>query len=86
MAITLELPYELEQELSAEAARQGLPLAEYAVRILATGRTVQPMPTTGAELVRYWQAEGLIGSNPEIADSQEYARQLREQAERRVRE
>lgn len=86
MAITLELPYELEQELSAEAERQGLPLAEYAVRILATARTVHLMPTTGAELVSYWQAEGLIGSNPDIDDSQARARELRAQAERRIRE
>lgn len=86
MTITLELPQELEQELLAEAARQGLPLSEYALRLLATGRPSRPMPTTGAELVRYWQDEGLVGSRPEIADSQAHARALREQADRRVRE
>jgi hypothetical protein len=86
MTITLELPAELEQELSSEAARQGVPLAEYALRILVTGRPARPMPTTGAELVGYWQEEGVIGSRPDIVDSQAHARQLREQGERRVQE
>lgn len=86
MIITLELPPELEQELSDEAARQGLPLSEYALRLLATGRPSHRMPTTGAELIQYWQSEGLIGSRPEIDDSQRHARQLRDQAEHRIRE
>ncbi|MDP9314282.1 MAG: hypothetical protein M3R24_25945 [Chloroflexota bacterium] len=86
MTITIELPHELEQELSSEAARQGLPLAEYALRILATGRPARQMPITGAELVDYWHSEGLIGSRSDIADSQDHARHLREQAERRVRD
>lgn len=86
MTITLDLPQELERELSAEAARQGVPLSEYALRLLATGRPARPMPKTGAELVSYWQSEGLIGTRSDIADSQIHARVLREQAERRGRE
>jgi hypothetical protein len=86
MTITLELPDELEQELASEAARHGLPLAEYALRILATGRPPQQMPATGAELIDYWQREGLIGPRSDIADSQAHARHLRQQAERRIRE
>lgn len=38
---------------------------------------------TGAELVSYWQSEGLINSRPETKDSQEYARQIRHTAEHR---
>ncbi len=86
MTITLELPQELERELSAEAARQGLPLAEYALRILTIGRPARPMPTNGADLVSYWQSEGLIGSRVDINDSQAHARRLREQAEHRIQE
>lgn len=43
------------------------------------------MPRTGAELVDYWQAEGLIGTRPDIADSQAFAREVRKQAEKRER-
>lgn len=85
MSIMLDMPRELEDELSAEAARLGLPLSEYVVRILATGRPRSFLPKTGAELVEFWQSEGLVGSRPEIADSQEHAHTLRRQAERRMR-
>jgi len=86
MTITLELPDELERGLSAEAARHGVPLAEYAVQLLTTA--VPPMPpiTDGASLVAYWEREGLIGSRPDIEDSQLEARRIRERAERRTRE
>lgn len=86
MTITLELPQELERELSNEAARQGVPLAEYALRLLATGRPIREMPATGAELVSYWQSEGLMDGREDVADSQAHARHLREQAEYRTRD
>jgi hypothetical protein len=35
MSLVLDLPPELEAELATEAARRGLPLPEYAVRLLA---------------------------------------------------
>jgi hypothetical protein len=77
MSITLDVSDELAEELAAEAARQGVPLEEYAVRILETGRRLSVAPRDGAALVAYWQAEGLIGSRADIGDSQEHARQLR---------
>lgn len=86
MIITLDLPHELENELSDEAARLGIPLLEYTMRILATGRPARQAPTTGVELVEYWQNEGLVGSRPDIGDSQEHARLLRQVAQRRRRE
>ncbi len=85
MRIILDLPQELERELSLEAAQLGLPLAEYALRLLATGRTVGNIPKTGAELLAYWQNEGLIGTRPDIADSQKHAREIRAAAEKRTR-
>jgi hypothetical protein len=83
MILALDLPQELSDELSAEAAQLGLSLNEYALRVLSSGRVAGEMPKTGAELVSYWQSAGLIGMRPEIADSQEHARMLRGQAEAR---
>ena len=84
MTITLELPEELESELSAKAARQGLSLTEYALRILSTDRANPIRLQTGAELVAYWQKEGLIGTRPDIDDSQVHARKIRREAEQRT--
>jgi hypothetical protein len=78
MTITLDLPEELEKELSAEADELGLSLSEYTLRVLATGLVIGNKPKTGAELVAYWQAEALIGTRSEITDSQAHAREVRE--------
>lgn len=83
MRITLDLPKELADDLSAEAAQLGLPLTDYALRLLLTGRTVCHMPQTGPELVAYWQREGVIGIRADIVDSQAHARAIRHKAERR---
>jgi hypothetical protein len=83
MSLVLELPSELETELATEAARLGLPLPEYALRLIAAGRGRRPVLRTGAELLAYWQDERLVGTRPEIADSQAHARAVRQQAERR---
>jgi hypothetical protein len=80
--ISLDLPEELVREMSAEAAQLGLPLADYIRRVLATRRTAGQMPKTGADLVAYWQTEGLIGCRPDITDSQQHARKLRAQSAR----
>ena len=85
MSITLDLPEELENELSTEANQLGLSLPEYVLRVLSTGFVIGDRPRSGAELVEYWQNQGLIGSRPDIADSQAHARQIRERAERRTR-
>jgi hypothetical protein len=85
MNITLELPSELEHELSTEASQLKLPLAEYILRVLSFRPFLQNPPRTGLELVAYWESIGVVGSRPDIADSQEYARQLRNQAESRER-
>ena len=85
MSITLELPKELENELAAEAARLGIPLTDYALRILSSGRTVGNVPRTGTELVNYWRQEGLVGTRSDISDSQAHARKIRKEAEQRTR-
>lgn len=84
MNITLDLPTELENRLCTEASQLNLPLSEYILRILSTRQVLCSLPKTGAELVAYWQSEGVINSRPDITDSQEYARKLRHEAETRV--
>ena len=71
--------------LSAEAARLGLPLPEYVLRILAEGIASSSAPRTGAELLGYWHSEGLVGTRPEITDSAAHARALRDNAQTRAR-
>jgi hypothetical protein len=83
MSITLELPEDLENELAMEAANLNLSLPEYIQHLLSTGRKAAGEPRTGRELVEHWQAEGLIRTRADVADSQKYARQLREEAEQR---
>lgn len=88
MTFYLELPNDLTRELEEEAARAGLPLAEYALRILSASvlsTQADSPPRTGAELVAYWKREGLLGSRPEVEDPVAYARELRERAQRRIR-
>ena len=84
MTITLELPDELEKVLSTEAARLGLPLSDYVLRVLAAGGSPGEPPETGAELVDYWRREGLVGTREGIVDSSEHARELRRRAETRM--
>ncbi len=83
MSITLELPPELEHELSTEASQLKLPLTEYVLRVLAFRPFLQNSPKTGVDLVAYWESVGVINSRSDITDSQEYARSLRHEAETR---
>ena len=82
MPQTLELPDDLADALTDEAAGAGMSLPDYAVRLLTAAR-LSASAGGGAGLVAYWRAEGLVGSRPEIDDGQAHARHLREQAERR---
>jgi hypothetical protein len=85
MSLILDLPPDLETELTAEAARLGIPLAEYILRLIAMCRGAESLPRTGAELLAYWQSKGLVGARSDITDSQAHACKLREQAEKRPR-
>ncbi|MBD2360941.1 hypothetical protein H6G36_07075 [Anabaena minutissima FACHB-250] len=81
MNINLDLPPELEKELCNEAYKLNLTLSKYILRVLAVRQVLVNPPKTGAELVAYWQSEGLINSRPDITDSQAYARQLHHDVE-----
>jgi hypothetical protein len=85
MSVVLNLPPELESELTAEAARLGLPLQDHILRILEAGRGVGIPPRSGADLVVYWKTEGLVGTRSEIENSQDHARNVRKAAETRSR-
>lgn len=82
MAINLKLPPELEGELVTEAHQLKLPLTEYILRVLAFRSFTQDLPNTGIELVTYWESVGVVGSRPDIANSQEHSRRLRDEVER----
>ena len=84
MSIRIDLPPELESELFTEALRLNLPLSDYILRVLSTRQVLSNLPKTGAELVAYWQTEGVINSRSDIADSQVHARKLRREAETRT--
>lgn len=81
MIVNLNLPLDLETELSAEASDLKLPLAEYILRILLLRSSLPNLPKNGAELITYWESVGVVGSRTDIADSQRYARELRHHAE-----
>lgn len=51
MVISLDLPSELENELSTEACQPKLPLAEYIVRVLAFRPFLLNPHRTGVKLV-----------------------------------
>jgi hypothetical protein len=67
----------------AKAHRLGVPLEEYAIRLLAQGARVAKQPRSGSELVGYWKNDDLIGYRPEIRDSSLHARRLRDEAKTR---
>jgi hypothetical protein len=86
MSLTVDVPQDLEKELSAEAAQLGISLPEYILRILSTVLPAARRPKTGAELVDYWRDEGLVGSRSDITDSQAQSHRIRERADRRLSE
>ena len=83
MSQIVELPDDLADTLLQEALRLGLTLPEYAIRLLTSARVDVVPISSGAELVTFWRNEGLLGSRPDIADSQSEARDLRTQAQHR---
>jgi len=83
MPQTVELPEDLADALTNEASRLGLSLRDYAIRLLTSARSSASSVRSGADLVAFWQAEGVVGNRPDIVDSQSEARCLRDQAHRR---
>ena len=96
MTLTLELTPEQEQRIEAEAGRRNMDAASYAKALLfeeedskhrsQVAAQAAEEQWSGADLVAYWEREGVIGSRPDITDSLEHARAIRRKAERRSRE
>ena len=86
-SITFDLPQELETELKTKATQIGLSLSEYILHLLSIKPTSaeNTLPQTGAELVAYWQQEGLCGYRSDISNRQTHARAIRNKAEKRIR-
>ena len=98
MTLTIELTSEQQQRLEAEAAGQGMAFDDYALALLThripagakalegDGMVELPIPgsMSGAEMLAYWEREGVLQIRPDLPDSPTYARQLREQAQRRT--
>ena len=85
MSIILNLPSDLESKLAAQAARHGVSISEYLLKILSHGENSATTVQNGKDLVAYWRSCGIIGTRQEISDSQHHARELRDKAEHRQR-
>ena len=87
MSLVLELSSELETALAAEAAELGLPLSEYALRLLAAGRVPNPHAADRRAEIGFLLAgaRALVGTRQDIVDAPGHARALRQQAEKRER-
>jgi hypothetical protein len=83
MSQSITLPDDLVKDLTVHADRMGLSLVDYVIYRLDAPSPPSSVITTGAELVEYWKAAGVIGTRPDIQDSQQEARNLREKAQRR---
>lgn len=85
MTLTLELSKDLEDALADRATDLGLSLPDYALQLLSSGSRARTeiSPRTGAELVGYWEREGMVADRRDIGDSLEHARSLRRASERR---
>lgn len=77
--LTIELNQTAEERLRAEAAAKGMAAEVYAREILEG----LLLPLAGQRLVDHWRHDGVIGSRPDITDSDAYSRELREQAWKR---
>lgn len=84
MNLVLSLTPELESRLSAGASQLGIPLPDYALQVLSQGLTV-PTFKSGAEVVAWWEQQGVIGSRPDIVDVEAHSRALRAQSQTRAR-
>lgn len=84
MTLTIELTPDAERVLRRAAARRGMGATDLARELLEEQLETEDQegqaPATGAELVAYWQAEGVFGAwaeRTDIPDSPTYARELR---------
>lgn len=78
--LTIELSEAAEERLRAEASAKGVPPEVYAREILEA----LLLPAVGQRLANHWERDDVIGSRPDITDSDACADELRETAWRRA--
>ncbi len=83
MPMSLELSDEVATWLQLGATKSGITIQEYALRLLSPPKAPTRTFKDGASVVAYWEAMGVLGSRPDIEDSQVEARRLRELAQKR---
>jgi len=91
MILELELPEQLQSELTDEAVQLDLTLSDYALLLLMKRRAAVlasvPQIQTGSELVNYWTQNGLIGTrdDEDVASIRSYSRETRNSLAERMR-
>lgn len=83
MTLTIELTPEEEAALEEQAIAAGMESSEYARQLLTTELTDLSLPRNGAEILAYWEREGVRGVFADRGNAQEFARQLRDAEEAR---
>ena len=89
MTLTVNVSPEAESRLQRRAKINGIPLTELISEIVEeASRHIgdHSKPMTGAELVAQLEADGVVGAwanRPDITDSAQFARELRQRAEHR---
>lgn len=90
MSMTIDLPPYVETYLREEAAKQETPVEEYTAHLVEdlVPKPLPPSPMpelkTGADVVAYWQKEGVIGmwaDRKDMEDSTEYVNRLKRRIE-----
>lgn len=88
MTYKIELSGDLEKRAKRAATRRRLSVQKFLREVVTRALQSDSAPKSGAELVEYWEREGVIGiwaDRADIGDSARYARALRKQAEQRHR-
>ncbi len=66
MVLTVDLPADLEARLAAGAARDGVAVTEYALRLLGRAPAVDPpadwQPSTPDEAIAWWEQNEMFGA------------------------
>lgn len=84
MTITLNLPPGVEARIEEEAAKRSSPTEDYLISLIEKSLPPPaPMPelTAGADVVAYWEREGVIGmwaDREDMQDSTAYVNRLRQ--------
>lgn len=82
-SVTLELTTEEVKRLRLLANQTGAEIGQVLHRLISQLPDVNTKPTSGAQALALWEAEGILGLWKDRADSPQLARELREKAQLR---